>query len=59
MGDPVCIPGKEDSLKEAMATHSNVLPGESHGRGVWQAIVHGAAKSQTQLMQLTTVNICI
>ena len=25
------------------------LPGKSHGQRVWQATVHGVAKSQTQL----------
>ena len=35
------------SLEEGMATH--FLPGESMDRGAWQAIVHGVAKSPTQL----------
>ena len=42
--------GWEDSPKEEMATHSSILawriPME---RGAWWAIVHGVAKSQTQL----------
>ena len=25
--------GQEDSLEEGMATHSSILPGESHGQG--------------------------
>ena len=42
--------GWEDPLEEGMATHSTILawrmPME---RGAWWAIVHGVAKSQTQL----------
>ena len=26
------IPGLEDPLEEGMATHSSILPGESHGQ---------------------------
>ena len=37
--------GQEDPLKKGMATHSIILA----WRGVWQAIVHGVAKSWTQL----------
>ena len=32
VGDPGLIPGWEDPLKEGMATHSSILPGESHGQ---------------------------
>ena len=43
-------PGQEDPLEEEMATHSSILAWKaSMDRGVWQAIVHGVAKSQTQL----------
>ena len=35
--------GQENPLKEEMATHYKALPGESHGREVWQATVHGVA----------------
>ena len=38
--------GEEDNLKEEMATHSTENPMD---RGAWQAIVHGVAKSRTQL----------
>ena len=42
--------GQEDPLEEEMATHSSILAWKaSMDRGVWQAIVHGVAKSQTQL----------
>ena len=37
-------------LEKELATHSSVLPGESHG----QATVHGVTKSWTQLKQLST-----
>ena len=30
------------------------LPGDSQGRGAWQATVHGVAKSWTQLKRLST-----
>ena len=40
-------PGGEDLLQMKMATHSSILAWEIHGRGDWQAIVHGVAKSQT------------
>ena len=40
--------GWEDPLEKGMATHSSVLACRiPMGRGAWQAIVHGVAKSQT------------
>ena len=40
----------EDPLEEGMATHSSILACRiSMDRGAWQAMVHGVAKSQTQL----------
>ena len=40
--------GLEDSLEEEMATHSSILAWKnSTDRGAWSAIVHGAAKSDT------------
>ena len=39
--------GWEDPLEEGMATHSSVLPPTD--RGAQWAIVHGVAKSRTQL----------
>jgi len=43
-----------DSLEEGMATHSSV-PRESHRqRSLVGYIVHGVAKSQTQLKRLST-----
>ena len=39
----------EDPLEESMATYSSILAGKSH-RGV-----HGVAKSQIQLKQMSTV----
>ena len=41
--------GQEDPLEWEVAPHLVSLPGELHARGAWQATVHGAAKSQTQL----------
>ena len=42
--------GWEDPLEEGMATHSNILAWRiPKVRGAWQAIVHGVAKSRTQL----------
>ena len=47
--------GREDPLEEGVATHSNLLAWRipSSPRGAWQAIVHGVAKSRTQLKQLS------
>ena len=45
-GDMGSVPG----LEEGMAAHSSILAWKiSVGRGAWQAIVHGIAKSQTRL----------
>ena len=42
--------GQEDPLEQEMATHSSILCVENPlDGGVWKAIVHGVAKSQTQL----------
>ena len=42
--------GWEDPLEEGMATHSSILTWTiPMDRGAWQAMVHGVAKSQTQL----------
>ena len=42
--------GWEDSLEEGMATHSSILAWKIPlDRGAWQAAVHGAIKSRTQL----------
>ena len=38
--------GQEDPLKKGLETHSSILE-NSMDRGVWQAIVHGVAKSRT------------
>ena len=38
--------GQEDPLKKGMETHSSILE-NSMDRRVWQAIVHGVAKSRT------------
>ena len=42
--------GQEDPLEKSMATHSSILAWRIllH-RGVWQATVHGVAKSRTRL----------
>ena len=39
----------EDPLEEEMATSSNSCRENPMDRGAWQSIVHGVAKSQTQL----------
>ena len=40
--------GREDPLEKEMATYSSVLAWENPmDRGVWQATVHGVAKSWT------------
>ena len=50
VGDLGLILGWEDSLEKETATHSNILAWRIlMDRGAWQAIVHGVAKSQTQL----------
>ena len=42
--------GQEGPLEEGMATQSNILAWRiSMVRGIWWAIVHGVAKSRTQL----------
>ena len=42
--------GQEDPLEESMATHSIILAWRTPtDKGAWQPIVHGVAKSQTQL----------
>ena len=42
--------GWEDTLEEAMATHSSILAWRiPMDRGPWRAIVHGTTKSRTQL----------
>ena len=42
--------GQEDPLEKGMATHSSILVWRiTMDRGAWQAIVHGVAKSWTQL----------
>ena len=40
--------GREDSLKEGMATHSGILAwGTPMDKGAWRPTVHGVTKSQT------------
>jgi len=47
---PVRFLGREDPLEEEMATHSSIFAWRvPMDRGVWQATVHGVAKSQTRL----------
>ena len=42
--------GWEDPLEEGMATHSRILAWRiPMDRGAWQSIIHGVAKSWTQL----------
>ena len=47
-GDPGSIPGREDPLKEGMATHSSILAWRiTMDRGAWWATVHGVTSSRT------------
>ena len=42
--------GWEDPLEKEMATHSSILAWNNlMDRGAWWAVVHGVAKSRTQL----------
>ena len=53
VGDPGSIPGQEDSLEKEVATHSSILPGESHGqRSQAGYTVHRITESDTTV-QLT------
>ena len=46
--------GWEDPLEKEMTTHSSILAWKiPTDRGAWQPIVHGVAKSQTQLSDFT------
>ena len=54
VGDLGLILDWEDPLEEGMATHSSILVWRiPKGRGTWQAIVHGVAKSWTRLEKLS------
>ena len=46
--------GWEDPLEKEMATHSSILENPMDG-GAWRATVHGVAKSQTRLSDLTFI----
>ena len=41
--------GWEDTLEEAIATHSSILPGLPMDWGAWRATGHGVTKSRTRL----------
>ena len=57
-GDLGLIPGWEDPLEEGKATHSSILAWRiPMDRGAWQPIVHGSAKSQTQLSDKSHTHI--
>ena len=45
--------GQEDPLKNEMATHPVFLPENPMDGRAWWAIIHGVAKGQTQLSDLT------
>ena len=51
-GDPGSIPGSGRSPGGGLGYLLQCLPGEFMDRGAWQAIVHGAAKSQTWLSSI-------
>ena len=47
------ISGLEETLKEGMATHSNILVWRNPmDRGAWQVTIHRVAKGQTRLKRL-------
>ena len=48
--------GREDPLEEGNPLQYSCLE-NSKGRGAWYAIVHGVAKSQTRLKQLSTAQL--
>ena len=48
-GDLGLILGREDPLEKGMATHSSKCLENPMDRGAWRAVVHGVAKSRTQL----------
>ena len=43
--------GLEDPLEKEMAIHFSILALNPIDRGIWQAAVHGLAKSQTQISE--------
>ena len=45
--DPGSIPGSKNPLEKEVSTTPIFLPENSMDRGVWQATVHGVAKSWT------------
>ena len=50
MGDLGLIPGLGNPMEEDMATHSSILTWTiPMDREAWRAIVHGVAKTWTQL----------
>ena len=48
-GDQDSMPRSERSPGERKLPTPVFLPGESHGRGAWQATVHSVAKNGTRL----------
>ena len=50
--------GCEDPLEKEMASHSSIFLENPMDRGTWWATVHGDAKSQTGLKQLSTQYTC-
>ena len=48
-GDPDSIPGLGRSPGEGNATHSSLLPGESHGQRSLAGCISGVAEGRTQL----------
>ena len=45
--------GWEDPLEQGMTTYSSILAWKTPWTGAWRATVHGVAKSQAQLKQLS------
>ena len=57
--ETVQFPGSEDPLKKGTATHSSILPGESHGQGAWQAVVYGVTELElTEAAQHAYMHAC-
>ena len=51
--------GQGDLLEKEMATHSSILAWKTMDRGTWQATIHGVAKSQIRLSDLTLIGVVL
>ena len=51
--------GGKDPLEKEMATNSSILAWTISHKSAWQAIVHGVAKSQTQLSNYHSLTLFV